>query len=436
MIKLLKITFFLFLMGVALILTYFFAVPLYNRWIIYPNLEKARQELWATYRKPPQRIILPEYTGVMHAHSYWSHDSRGSLQEILQGARQAELDFVFFADHHHGKLDTFPRAFYGEYDGIWLIGGTETSGDDGMQVNPFQDGVLDWTIPRDSMIRKVVEKGGMITYVHSESPHNWANPHYQAMEIYNIHTDLKDEEKLLPFLLNALVNGDRFRHWSYRELYDRQDEILAHWDELNQGRKIVGMGAVDAHNNQNIRARYLSKNQVEWVGPNAESIKIGPIGGLEKLVLTEPDEQGWAFNWGIDTYFHSFNFVNNHVFSRDFNPKSIKDHLVAGNTFIAFEGIAKGDGFQFLAVDADVRALGIPGDSLAVDTVLQLQVVSPFPARYRVYRNGVLKQETDQGHYEWSFFPEKKSGNYRIEADLKLGKEWVNWIFTNSIYLY
>ena len=436
MLKLVKITISLFLLVIALILTYFFSVPLWNRWITYPNLEKAREELWASYRKPPQRITLPEFKGVMHAHSYWSHDSRGSLKEILQGARQAELDFVFFADHHHGQLDTFPRAFQGEFDGIWLIGGTETSGDDGMQVNPFQETVLDWSIPRDSMIRKVVEKGGMITYVHSESPHNWSNPHYQAMEIYNIHTDLKDEEQLLPFLLNSLVNGDKLRHWSYRELYDRQEKILAHWDELNKGRKIVGIGSVDAHNNQNIRARYLSKDQVEWVGPNAETLGIHAVGWMEKLLLTEPDEHGWAFNWGIDTYFHSFNFVNNHVFSREFNPESIKDHLVAGNTFLAFEGIAKGDGFQFMATDAAGTVLGIVGDSLAVDSVAQLQVLSPFPARYRVYRDGVLEKETDQGHYEWGFFPDKNPGNYRIEADVLLGKEWVNWIFTNPIYLF
>jgi hypothetical protein len=89
-----------------------------------------------------------------------------------------------------------------------------------------------------------------------------------------------------------------------------------------------------------------------------------------------------------------------------------------------------------MATDAAGTVLGIVGDSLAVDSVAQLQVLSPFPARYRVYRDGVLEKETDQGHYEWGFFPDKNPGNYRIVADVLLGKEWVNWIFTNPIYLF
>jgi hypothetical protein len=436
MLKLIKIVFAIFGLAIASLLTYFFSAPLYNRWIRYPDLEKKRQELWSTYQKPPQLIPLPEYRGVMHAHSYWSHDSRGSLQEILQGAKQAELDFVFFADHHHGKLDTFPRAFQGKFDGIWLVGGTETSGDDGMQVNPFRDTVLDWNIPRDSLMKELVNQGGMITYVHSESPHNWGSPHYQAMEMYNIHTDLLDEERLLSFLVNALVNGDRFRHWGYRELYDKQTDILAHWDRLNLSRKIVGLGAVDAHNNQNIRARYLDNDLVEWVGPNADSLVIRKAGWLEKLLLSKPDEQGWAFNLGIDTYFHSFNFVNNHVFAAGFEPESLRDNLIAGHAFIAFEGIAKADGFQFVALDSEHKLLGILGDSISVDSVRHLKVVSPFPARYRLIRNGDLISETAQGNYTFEFTINKQAGNYRIEADLRLGDDWVNWIFTNPIYLY
>jgi hypothetical protein len=285
-------------------------------------------------------------------------------------------------------------------------------------------------------MQEIVKHGGMITYVHSEKPHHWESPHYQAMEMYNIHTDLLDEEGLLPFLVNALVNGDRFRHWSYRELYDKQTDILTHWDKLNLNRKIVGLGAVDAHNNQNIRARYLENDLVEWVGPNADSLGIRKAGWLEKLFLSEPDEHGWAFNWGIDTYFHSFNFINNHVFSSDFDPESLRDHLIAGHAFIAFEGIAGADGFQFVAMDTEDKLVGILGDSIATDSVRHLKVVSPFPAKYRIIRNGTLISETDEGKYELVFSPNKQPGNYRIEADLLLGENWVNWIFTNPIYLY
>ncbi|HSF53722.1 MAG TPA: hypothetical protein VLA71_08230 [Algoriphagus sp.] len=431
-----KFAFSITMILIGLSLVYLFAGPVYKNWVIYPRLEQSRKELWATYRKPQQIIPIPEYTGVMHAHSYWSHDSRGNLNEILHGAKQAELDFVFFADHSHGKLDTFPRAYHGEFEGILLEGGTESSGSDGIEVNPFREGILDWNIPRDTMIRNVVRQGGLVTYVHSEKEHDWKNPDYQAMEIYNIHTDLLDEKGMLSFLLNHLVNGEKFRHWGYREIYDKQVAILENWDQLNQGRKIVGIGSVDAHNNQNIRARYLENGSVEWVGPNADAISIREPGLLEKVLLHEPDENGWAFKWELDTYFHSFNFVNNHVFSEEFSTGKIKDHIIKGNVFVVFEGLAQGDGFQFFAFNAQEELAGILGDSVQVQSVSQLKVLSPFPARYRLIRDGLLVTETTEGRYEFEFAPENQKGNYRIEADLQLDGNWINWIFTNQIYLY
>ena len=88
----------------------------WNNWATYPQLEKERAELWTKYRKPRKFIEQNEYKGVFHMHSYWSHDSRGRLNEILPAAKKAEYDFLFFSDHPHGKLDTFPRSYQGVYD--------------------------------------------------------------------------------------------------------------------------------------------------------------------------------------------------------------------------------------------------------------------------------------------------------------------------------
>lgn len=424
------------LIGLSLI--YLFSGSLYRKWIVYPRLEQSRQAIWDSYKKPAEVIPLSEYTGVMHAHSFWSHDSRGSLKEILDGANQADLDFIFFADHAHAKQDTFPRSFHGIFDGVIFEAGTETSGSygGGMMVTPLREGILDLSVPADSLIRQAVSQGGLVTYVHSEKDHAWDNPDYQAMEIYNIHSDLLDEDGLLPFLLNHLVNGAQYRHWSYRELYDKQVDILANWDRINQTRKVTGVGSVDAHNNQNIRAHYLENGQVEWVGPNAKALSIREPGLLEKILLHEPDENGWAFKMELDTYFHSFNFVNNHVFSAGFSSREIKEHIEKGNTLIAFEGIAKGEGFQYFALNNQKELSGILGDSVSVQDANQLKVLSPFPARYRLIRDGEVVFETKDEQYEFEFSPESKKGKYRIEADLRLNKKWVNWIFTNPIHLY
>jgi hypothetical protein len=422
----------------VILLGYWFSGPLYRKWVVYPRMEQARQAIWDSYRKPDTVIPLSEFTGVTHAHSAWSHDSRGSLREILEGAKEAELDFIFFADHAHDKMDTFPRSFYGVYEGILFEAGTETSGSfgGGMMLTPLRQGVFNLGVSEDSLIRQVTSQGGLVTYVHSEKEHDWDNPDYQAMEIYNIHTDLLDEDGLLPFLLNHLINGERYRHWSYRELYDKQQGILDKWDRVNQTRKVTGVGSVDAHNNQNIRARYLEDGRVEWVGNNAKTLSIREPGVLEKILLSEPDENGWAFKWELDTYFHSFNFVNNHVFTSALSSKEIKEGIERGNAFVVFESLAKGEGFQYYALNDQNEPAGILGDSISVQVVDQLKVLSPFPARYRMIRDGELVLETEERSYEFEFSPNNERGNYRVEADLRLDGQWVNWIFTNPIYLY
>ena len=169
---------------------------------------------------------------------------------------------------------------------------------------------------------------------------------------------------------------------------------------------------------------------------NAKTISIREPGLLEKIFLHEPDENGWAFKMELDTYFHSFNFVNNHVFTSEFSSQKIKEGIEKGNAFVAFEGLAKAKGFQFFALTNQQELAGILGDSIAARTVDQLRVLSPFPVRYRLIRDGELLEETTEGRYEFTFAPKDIQGNYRVEADLWLGDHWVNWIFTNAIYLY
>lgn len=406
---------------------------LWNRWVTYPRLEKERSALWLKYKKPQQFISLREHKGILHSHTYWSHDSRGVLEEILPAAKKAKLDFLFFADHPHGKLDTFPRGCHGIYDGIIFESGTESS--EGLMVCPMDSVVLDWRKDQDLLIKEVIDSGGLALYVHTEKPHDWANPDYQAMEIYNIHTDMLDEEKLTPLILNFVVNGKKYRHWAYRELYDEQTDILANWDSLNMHRKIVGMAAVDAHNNQNVRARYTDDGRVEWVGPNAETLKIVKPGWKEKLLLGEPDAAGWAYKFEVDTYFASFNYVNTHIFSDTLTNVAIKNNLVDGHAYISFENLAEAKGFQYFSTDENNAVNAIMGDSVLATSVSKLHAVSPFPVQFRLVKNGEEKDVADDT-YSYEFAPHSSPGNYRIVASLFLDKKWTTWVQTNPIYVF
>jgi len=410
-----------------------FSPALWRHWITYPKMEKARAEWWAERRSTQEYIPLLDVKGVMHAHTYWSHDSRGTLPEILEGAKAADLDFIFFSDHSHGKLDTFPRSYHGVFDNIILEPGTESS--NGLMVSPFDSTVLDWNKETPDLIKEVTENGGLVTYVHTEKDHLWENPDYQAMEIYNIHTDILDESSILPIVINNTVNGRKYMHWCYREFYDDQTAIMANWDKLNTKRRIVGVGASDAPHTQSFRARYTDNGMVEWVGSNAKTISIEEPGLLDKILLGEPDKHGWAFKWELDPYLASFNAINNHVFCDTFSNVNIKQNIIKGHVFVSFENLGNADGFQYFSLDNFEDVTAISGDSVSTDKVAMLKAVSPLPVLWRLYNSGELVTESDLS-YEFEYNFSGTPGNYRIMAMVDLGGKLTPWIFSNPIHVY
>jgi len=146
----------------------------------------------------------------MHAHSFWSHDSEGTLTDIIPAAKKSELDFIFLTDHAHGDSDTIPRGYKGYYDGVLIEPGTER---EGFCTWPLDSTVIDWSQSKDTVAKQIVNNGGIIFYAHSEEEHNWKNPYYQGMEIYNIHTGIK-EESMLPLICNFIANGTRSKEWA------------------------------------------------------------------------------------------------------------------------------------------------------------------------------------------------------------------------------
>lgn len=422
--------------ALALLVALIYISPwLWRRISVYPKLEKEKIAIQEQYKKPAQYIQQTDYNGILHMHSYWSHDSRGMMSEILPAAKKANLEFLFFADHKRSKLDTFPRSYHGVFDGVIFEPGTESS--EGLMVCPMDSVVLDWNRPQSEIMKQVLDMGGLTLYLHTEEPHDWDDPNYQMMEIYNIHTDLLDEDgSILPLILNFAINGRKYPHWAMREIYDRQTEIMINWDRLNTKRRITGIGAADAHNNQNIRARYNSDGLVEWYGPNADLLATVEPGWKEKLLLSDqPDEAGWSFRFETDAYFTSFNYVNTHVFCDTFSNVNIKDNLVAGHAFVAFENLASADGFQYFTCDKNEMVNTIVGDSIAINEVSKIKAVSPYPVLFKLVKDGQLIQEKEDA-YEFEYAPVDSKGNYRLEAHLKFQDEPTEWVLTNPIFIY
>jgi len=421
-----------FLGFVLLVLLVLFIPPFWRYLITYPRLERQVSEFSKMRKEPPVLTSLNTYIGVMHAHSYWSHDSEGTLYDIIPAAKNAGIEFVFLTDHPHGDIDTFPRGYKGYYDGVLIVPGSEKQGFD---VWPLDSAIIDWGIDKDTVAKNIVNSGGIIFYAHTEEPHNWTNLWYQGMEIYNFHTDTQDES-LIPQVANFLVNGKKYRRWAYREMFDEQASILALWDSLNTGRKLVGFSAADIHENQSIRARYLKDGMIEWVGPDANIMDTTEVKFWNRWLLKEPDENGWIFKLMLDTYETGFNHVTNYVLADTLSVTSLSRHIKRGHLFTAFKSLGDAKGFMFYSINQDDVPGCISGDSITMEEAKSLNAVSPLPGQFRLIHDSktVNTSTADDYLYSWGEFLEK--GAYRIEVHIRLKGKYLPWIYSNPIYIY
>lgn len=417
-----------------LFLLVIFAKPLWHRLVSYPRMQKEVEAFSQKRKECPPVSDLKIYRGVLHLHSWWSHDSKGTIQELTAAAKLRNINFIFLTDHPHGIQDTFPRGYKGMYDGILVEPGSEKQGFDAW---PLDTCVIDWKGSRDTVAKEIVKKGGIVFYAHTEEPHNWANEWFQGMEIYNFHSNILQKKSTFPILTDFLINGPKYRAWAYHTVFDRQTSILARWDSLNTRRKVVGFSAVDEHENVNIRARYLKDGRVQWVGMNAKPMDTVRVSFWNRWLFHEPDPSGWIFRWMIvNTYETSFNNSVNYLFADSLTVPAVKNHLLAGHHFAAFRFLGDATGFCFYGKDQAGRTAGIMGDSIKIGNLAGLAAVSPFPGRFTLLKDGKTVDVSASGEYGYTYSKPLEKGAYRLEVEVMPGKEWLPWIYTNPIYLY
>ncbi len=409
-----------------------FAPGVWKHWVTYPKYDKEIVELQKLRKEPSPVTNLKTWRGVMHAHSYLSHDSRGTLNDIIPAAKADGIDFVFLTDHPKGDIDTIPKGYKGYYEGVLIEPGSEKQGFD---CWPLDSTIIDWRVDKDKIAKNIITKGGIIFYAHTEEPHNWSNPDFQGMEIYNFHTDTRDQSPV-PVLFNMIVNGNKYRHWALREFFDEQTTILSRWDSLNMIRKIVGFSAVDSHENQNIRARYLQDGRVLWVGNNNHVIDTTQVKFWHKWIFSDPDTSGWVFKLMVDTYLSGFNYITNYVLAEDLTARSLAEHMKKGHLFTAFKTLGDAKGFQYFAKNQNDSICAILGDSVKVAGAKTLVAVSPLPGQFRLIHDGKIVNVSKEEKYEFISSRALEKGAYRIEIHLKLQGKLIPWLYSNPIYIY
>lgn len=313
-----------------------------------------------------------DFRGVVHVHTFLSHDSRGTLEQIVDAANYNGIDFVALTDHYQpGYLQKAKDAgFYGFHNGVLLIPGVELEKDD---VDLLYLG-----------LRAELEADVMLIAHPEELDQLPELSFIDGIEIYNLHADAKEELRFPRALLLPLqlLLPERYLMLS---LFDYPATNLAYFDALRLQKNVfVGVGACDAHQNINV---------------------FGKLFG---------------------SYRASFRSVTTHVFAKHLAREEILEAIKIGRSYIVFEMVAPVSVFSFRA--ENTRTSVMLGGSIHLDGTTRLVVEIPNQtAVVRLLKDGEERAKEDIENKKT--FMVREPGNYRVE----LWKKNHLWILSNPI---
>lgn len=390
------------------------------------------QLVWTkTDRPPPYR----DYRANLHVHSLWSHDSRGTRDEIVAAARKAGTQILMFSEHPADHYDFFAQGHHGTQDGVLMIPGAESQG---FLVYPTHSlhGNVNGTPQQFSDL--VRGRGGQMFVSHLEERMDWAIRGVTGVEIYNTHADFKDEKAMIAALRNPLwifQVAEAIRMYpqeAYSAIQDYPQDYLARWDELCKQTPHTGVSANDAHQNVGLIVRWSAPEKVrveDALGKLLLEVDRVDLPGHEQL-CREKQVGDLLFRFLLDPYEVSLRHVGTHLLLHSLNEANVREALDRGRAYVAFDWLADASGFDFAAVAGNRRAE--MGEDLAFEPGMRLQAQSPLPVLWKIIRDGALVCEMNGRRLEWEI---AEQGNYRVEAWLDVAGERLLWVLANPIYV-
>ncbi len=328
---------------------------------------------------------------LLHVHSAFSHDSRGTLDEILAAAHEAGVRVILFSEHPAGHYDYVDDGHRGERDGVLLIGGAETNG---FLAWPTRSIKKEKTDSPQAFADLVRSTGGMVFLSHLEERMDWDIKGLTGTEIYNTHADFKNEPRLLaslrsPLTLFTLMGAVKlYPQEVFGALEDYPADYLARYDELCQHERLTGVSANDSHHNQAYRATVIEGDKVQLEDALGKKLavldpeKIPPV----KLLVSGKQPGDVVLDLDLDPYPRSFRHVSTHLLMHEVNEENVCQALRSGRAYVAFDWIADPTGFVYRA-DAGEMTWPI-GSEVSLVPGLKLRAEAPLAGRYKLVRNG------------------------------------------------
>lgn len=403
------------------------------------NKLQALHEAIATLRPQRQEVKLKtgfkDVRAIIHAHSAFSHDSRGTIDEILTGAKEAGVQVIMFSEHPSNKYNYFVDGHRGVRQGVLLIPGAETGGFLAYPRNDIQGRTTNSPQAFADLVRST---GGLIFLSHLEERMDWDIANLTGTEIYNTHADVKNETRFLkslysPLTMMSLANSiKQYPQEVFGAICDYPADYLQRYDHLCQKARQTGVAANDSHHNQVFRIKIIDGGALQLEDALGTIIaKLDPEKFLPVKLLTFGKKAGdIIFELDLDPYGRSFRHVSTHLLLTDLTESAVWNALSESRVFVSFDWLVDPTGFVYQA-ELGKRAWPIGSDA-PFEAGLQLHAQSPYAGRFRLICDGKEVITSSGAEFLYSV---PKAGVYRLEVWLKLTDEERPWILTNPIYV-
>lgn len=392
---------------------------------------------FARQRRPVQiKTGLNDYRAILHAHAEDAAHTGGTRPEMLAAAKLANVQIIMLTDHVRPPRDFINDSWRGLREGVLFIPGAEA---EGFLVYPQASIMKSPWKTREEYIGLAMQNGGDMFLSHVEERFDWPTDKLDGLEIYNHHTDLKDENEFLFWLQTALVDPARLqmlqqalRDYPQEVLAAQQDylaPIIAKWDRDLATHRATGVAANDCHHNQVFTVTAVSADEIETkLFPDEKrriSVKQAP-GVAELLRGKQPGEL--IAKLDFDLYERSMRYVSTHILARELSETNTRQALKQSHAYVAHDWLCDATGFAFQA-EAGGKQF-VMGDELSWQKGLQLRVETPLPGRIKLFQNGQIVREVNAAALQYAV---SEPGVYRVEVWLDVDGEQRPWIYANAL---
>jgi hypothetical protein len=324
--------------------------------------------------RPRDERGFADFKGVIHCHSFLSHDSRGTFGEIQDACRRVGIDFLVMTDHQtEVSVTRGLRGFHGAT--LFMVGAEIRQGRGSILAFPLTSS-LRVPQPLPGLIADARRQGALVFAAHCEGFTGFDEPGLTGMEVLNLHADVKEESHFTLLLRGLFFTPGAL----FASVVDRPADNLRRADEMLATGPWTLIAGNDAH--ANIHA-------------------LGPLGGT------------------LGTYEQVFRTVSTHVLATGLDQGAIVDALRRGRCYLSVDVEREATGFSFTArAGADVAVMG---ESVALSPDLVLAARTPAAGTIELLRDGrpIARSEGDR-----LLHAVRDPGVYRVEVELG-GRPWI-----------